>query len=119
MGLRAALEQDDSQRLRQLQETDEALAALIQGVDQHERQLEARIAALERAAQPAHPGPTWATWLSRLSSRRFQAFVVGVLTPIGALVAGSLDPRQALAAIIAAVLGYLASESYVDGKRTG
>ncbi len=118
MSLRAALEQDDEQRFEHLQQTDEALAALIQGVDQHERALESRVAALEAKPAP-HPGPAWETWLSRLSSRRFQAFAVGVLTPIGALASGSLDPRQAVAAVIGAVLAYLASESYVDGKRAG
>jgi hypothetical protein len=56
----------------------------------------------------------WTDYLPRLSSRRFQAFLVGVLTPVGAMVSGSLDVRAGVAAVIAAVVAWLASEGAVD-----
>lgn len=59
-------------------------------------------------------GEGWSDYLHRLSSRRFQAFLVGVLTPIAAMVSGNLDARAGVVAVIAAVIAWLASEGAVD-----
>lgn len=59
-------------------------------------------------------------WKRKLSSRKFQAAVVGVLIPVFALSKIDEMTQKHIIALVTAVLSlvaYMFAEAYVDGKR--
>ncbi|MDO4721455.1 MAG: hypothetical protein Q4A78_12385 [Peptostreptococcaceae bacterium] len=59
-------------------------------------------------------------WKRKLSSRKFQAAVVGMLLPVFALSKMDEMTQKQIIALVTAVLSlvaYMFAEAYVDGKR--
>lgn len=59
-------------------------------------------------------------WKRKLSSRKFQAAIVGVLIPLFALAKIDEMTQKQIIALVTAVLSlvaYMFAEAYVDGKR--
>lgn len=66
------------------------------------------------------PSPTldWKAGLyQRLTSRKFWAFIVGLLTIVITTWQTNPDPRYAVGAIAVAVVGYLAAQSHEDAAK--
>lgn len=55
--------------------------------------------------------------MERLKSRKFLLTLSAMLTSLAAALAGEIIWRDAIVAIVGAVMAYVGGEAYVDGQR--
>lgn len=79
------------------------------------------VAAVMTATVAGTTLPSWSeigrSFVLRLTSRRFWAFIAGLAAVIVTTMQTSPDPRFTLLAVVGAVAAYIAGESYTDGRR--